>query len=280
MILWNIGLSMLFLTMAVVFMKNQIKPIRKLATAAEAFGKGEHTQKYFKLAGAKEVRQATSAFIKMRSRIIKQIEQRTDMLSGISHDLRTPLTRMKLEISMMGNKKEHKDLLKDITEMEEMLNSYLSFARGENEEGTEKINFNNYLSDIVKTECKYHNKGNIDLHFEEEIEVNIKPKSFKRALTNIISNGCKYANNVWIYVGIRNDFLEIKVDDDGKGINPNQYKNVFKPFVRLEKSRNKKTGGIGLGLSVARDVVNNHGGTITLAESPYKGLRVIIKIPM
>lgn len=279
-VLWNIGLSLLFLGTAVIFMKNQIRPIRKLANAADNFGKGGNNKKYLKIAGAKEIRQASSAFLKMRDRITKQIEQRTDMLSGISHDLRTPLTRMKLELTMLGNQQEHKDLLKDIEEMEEMLRGYIAFAKGEQEEQLETINFNKYLSDIVKTETKHYKKGTVDLHFEQEIELTVKPNVFKRSLTNIISNACKYADNVWIQAGIRGDYLELNIDDDGKGIASEDRDDVFKPFVRIEKSRNKKTGGVGLGLSVARDIINSHGGSISLGDSPYKGLRVTIRIPV
>ena len=278
-ILWNIGLSILFLSMAVVFMKNQIRPINKLASAADDFGKGAKNKKYLKISGAKEVRQASSAFLKMRDRITKQIDQRTDMLSGISHDLRTPLTRMKLELAMIENQKEHKHLIKDIEEMEEMLQGYIAFAKGEQEEQIKTVDFNLYLKEIVKTETKHHKKGSVDLHLEQNIETNIKPKAFKRALANIISNGCKYANNIWITAGIRGDYIEIMIDDNGKGNPKESREDAFKPFVRMEKSRNKKTGGIGLGLSVARDIINSHGGSIYLNDSPHKGLRVTIKIP-
>jgi len=279
-ILWNLALSLLFLAVAVLFMKNQIRPIRKLAEAAEDFGKGMDNYQYFKISGAKEVRQASSAFLKMRERITKQIEQRTDMLSGISHDLRTPLTRMKLELAMLNDKESKKDLLKDISEMEEMLTGYIAFARGDQEEEAKVIDFNAYLTEIVKTERKHYSKGQIQLHFEEAIALRVKPNSFKRALTNIISNGKKYAKNLWIQVGIRGEYLEIHIDDDGKGIAKDKREDVFKPFMRIEESRNKKTGGIGLGLAVARDIINSHGGSILLNDSPYKGLRVSIRIPL
>lgn len=278
-ILWNIALSFIFLSVALLFMKNQIKPIRKLAIAAEKFGRGGNGYKYFKISGAQEVRQASSAFIKMRNRITKQIDQRTDMLSGISHDLRTPLTRMKLELAMMSHNEETKHLLEDIKEMEEMLYGYIEFAKSEQEEQASNVDFNEYLSDIIKKLSKHHKKGKVDLHFEQNIEAHIKTQGFKRAIANIISNGCKYANNIWIQVGLRGEFIEIHIDDDGKGIPKEERENVFKPFTRLEKSRNKNTGGIGLGLSVARDIINSHGGSIELGESPYKGLRVTIRIP-
>ncbi|MCV6599354.1 MAG: ATP-binding protein [Alphaproteobacteria bacterium] len=278
-VLWNIGLSLLFLFMAVIFMKNQIRPIRKLADVAEAFGRDMSSYKYFKIAGAKEVRQASTSFIKMRDRIKKQIEQRTNMLSGISHDLRTPLTRMKLELAMLEESESHKYLLKDIEEMEEMLKGYIAFAKGENEEVSKEINFNDFIKDIVHSESKHYNKGFIDLHLEQEIQAHIKPNSFRRAMTNIISNGCKYAKNVWVQVGLRGDYIEIRIDDDGKGIPSKDREEVFKPFFRLEKSRNKNTGGVGLGLAVTRDIINSHGGSITLDDSPYGGLKVVIRLP-
>ena len=269
-VLWMVGTSMILFGVAVIFMRNQVRPIRRLAAAADAFGKGRDAPR-FKPEGATEVRQAASAFISMRDRIQRQITQRTEMLAGVSHDLRTPLTRMKLQLEMAKDSDDTEDLKRDIVEMEHMLEGYLAFARGEGDELPKPTNISIMLSDIVTSAQR---KGaEVDLHTEGDIIVPVRPNAFKRCVTNLIDNADRYATHVYVRAGKRGDAIDVTIDDNGPGIPPDKWDDVFKPFFRLDESRNQGTGGVGLGLTIARDVIRGHGGDISLDVSPAGGLR-------
>ncbi|MCP4394191.1 MAG: two-component sensor histidine kinase [Alphaproteobacteria bacterium] len=293
-VIWMVGMSLLLFAIATLFMRNQVRAVNRLANAAERFGKGDDVEN-FKPEGATEVRKAAYAFIVMRDRIKKQIETRTQMLAGVSHDLRTPLTRMKLQLAMMSDvdnedeKEAIEDLKTDISEMEVMLDEYLSFARGEAGEKAINTNIGELVTNIVskfRRNKKEEGTGSIDLHIEKNMEIPIMPGAFERCLSNIVANSVRYANNVKIRVGEREDNvidiknIEITIDDDGEGIPDEKRQEVFKPFIRLEKSRNSQTGGIGLGLSIAQDIMRVHGGDITLEDSPMGGLRVRLFLPI
>ena len=276
-VIWMVGTSLILFAVATIFMRNQVKPIRRLADASENFGKGRDVS-MFKPEGATEVRQAASAFMAMRERILRQIRQRTDMLAGVSHDLRTPLTRMRLQVEMLGQVSGADDLKGDIAEMEHMLEGYLAFARGE---GTEEVNLTN-LSPLLDTVAEQSRRkgGLIDLHIESSCQMPLRATAFKRCLTNLVDNAIRFGDHVTIRAGIREDRYEITIDDDGPGIPKDQRQNVFRPFFRVEDSRNPITGGIGLGLTIAGDVVRSHGGEIDLTDSPNGGLRVRLRMPI
>ena len=277
-VLWLIGSAALLLVISMMFMRNQIRPIMRLAIAAEKFGKGQDVPD-FKPVGAHEVRQASRAFLEMKERLKRQMEQRTAMLSGVSHDLRTPLTRMRLELALSKDTKGADNFRQDIDEMEKMIEGYLTFAKGESDEAPEMIDLKTVLDRIVG---KVKRQGN---DVQETIPdgrmmIRLRPVAIERAISNVISNACKYAKHVWISAYEQSEAIEIFVDDDGPGI-PNELREeVFRPFFRVEKSRNKKTGGIGLGLSIAQDIVHGHGGEIFLEDSNRGGLRVVIRLPL
>lgn len=276
-VIWMVGTSLILFVVATFFMRNQVKPIRRLAVAAENFGKGRDMAS-FKSEGATEVRQASMAFLAMRDRIGRHISQRTDMLAGVSHDLRTPLTRMKLQLEMLSDNISTKDLNADITEMEHMLDGYLTFARGEGSETPMHSNLTSLLNEVTS---KARRKGGIvDFHTEGLLMGTYRPKALRRCLTNLIDNAMQYADHVLVRAGQRGEFIEVTVDDDGPGIPEVQYEEVFKPFYRIEGSRNVDSGGVGLGMTIARDIIRGHGGEILLGVSPIGGLRVCLKIPL
>lgn len=276
-VLWMVGTSLILFAVATIFMRNQVKPIRRLAIAADNFGKGREVEA-FKPEGAAEVRQAAQAFLAMKERLQRQIGQRTDMLAGVSHDLRTPLTRMKLQIALLEEAEGAEELRADIDEMEYLLEEYLAFARGEGTEKQTETNLNDLLREAANQAMR---KGNaVDLHTEEQISLPIRPNALRRCITNLIDNGLKYGEHVAVQAGRRAEYIEIIVDDDGPGVPEDKREDVFKPFVRLEASRNPGTGGVGLGLSIARDVVRGHGGDIVLGESPMGGLRASVRLPL
>jgi len=276
-VIWMVGTSLILFAVATIFMRNQVKPIRRLALAADNFGKGREVAS-FKPEGASEVRQAAQAFLAMKERIQRQIGQRTDMLAGVSHDLRTPLTRMKLQLALLECDAGTDELRGDIDEMEYLLEEYLAFARGEGTEKQTDTNLNGLLRDATYQAMR--NGGAVDLHTEEEISLPIRPNAFKRCVTNLIENALKYGEHVSVRAGRRDDMVEIIIDDDGPGVPEDMREEVFKPFVRLEASRNLGTGGVGLGLSIARDVVRGHGGDLVLGDSPMGGLRATVRIPV
>ena len=276
-VLWMVGTSLLLLGIATVFMRNQVRSVRKLAVAADAFGKGQEVPN-FKPEGATEVRQAAHAFNVMRDRLQRQIQQRTEMLAGVSHDLRTPLTRMKLQLAMMGDVEGLAELEEDVSDMERMVEGYLAFARGEGSEKAVPTDLSQLVEDIAS---RFRREGrDIDLHVEDAVTMPLRPHALSRALSNLISNALRYGGHVWVRVSQRADAAEIIVDDDGPGIPKEKREQVFKAFQRLETSRNLATGGVGLGLTIARDIARGHGGDVYLEDSPLGGLRARVRLPL
>lgn len=276
-LIWMAGSSTILLIIATLFMRNQIRPIRRLAVAAERIGKGRDVP-FFKVEGAREVRQAARAFIDMKDRLKRQIQQRTAMLAGVSHDLRTPLTRMKLQLEMMGGGEDISDLKSDLADMERMIEAYLQFARGEG--GEEPVRTD--LRPMVERCAALMNRDGekVFVTIDEDLSYLLRPVAFERCLTNVLGNALKYGTHAWVSVARIGDMVEICIDDDGPGIAPQHYDDVFRPFYRGEASRNAKTGGVGLGLPIVQDIVLAHGGTVWLDKSPKGGLRVVIDLPV
>lgn len=276
-VLWMVGTSLLLFGVATIFMRNQVRSVRRLAAAADSFGKGREVP-FFKPEGAAEVRQAASAFTLMQERIRRQIDQRTEMLAGVSHDLRTPITRMKLQLAMMEEADGSAELGEDLTDMERMIEGYLAFARGEGSERLQPCDVSDLVEDMV---ARFRREGAaIDYHSEGRFTLPLRPHAMERAVMNLIGNACRYADHIGIRVGHRQDAIEVVIDDDGPGIPADKREEVFRAFTRLENSRNPKTGGVGLGLTIARDVVRSHGGDVVLEDSPLGGLRARVRLPL
>ena len=273
-VLWTTLPSIVLIIIAIIFLKNQTKPLVRLAKAAERFGKGDYVND-FRPSGALEIRKAAYEFDRMAKRINRHLNQRSEMLSGISHDLRTPLTRLKLQLAMISQKDLSAKMSKDIDEMERMLNDYLQFAKTQSQENTVEININSLLKEINNN---LNNKINIS--FIDDIYLKGRPMALKRSFENIINNGLIYGKNVFIKVQKSSNRALILFEDDGPGIPEDQYKNVFKPFFRLDKSRSLNQSGIGLGLAIVEDVINSHGGSIQLGKSKLKGLQIKIFLPL
>ena len=274
-VLWTTLPSLLLIIIALIFLKNQTKPLVKLAKAAERFGKGDYVND-FRPSGAQEIRKAAYEFDRMAKRINRHLNQRSEMLSGISHDLRTPLTRLKLQLEMIDQKDLSHKMSKDIDEMEKMLNDYLQFAKTQSQESTSEIKLNDLFKKILNN---FTNK-NLNISFGENIRLIGRPLALQRSFENIVNNGLAYGKNVHINFqkGVNNIFIVI--EDDGPGIPEDQYKNVFKPFFRLDKSRSLNQSGIGLGLTIVEDIINSHGGNVQLGRSKLKGLQVKISLPL
>ena len=272
--LWITVPAIIMVIISLIFLKNQTRPITNLARAAERFGKGEEIDE-FKPSGAMEIRQAGHEFDKMRKRIQRHLKQRNEMLSGISHDLRTPLTRMKLQIAFIKDKNLTQKLTEDINEMEKMLNEYLQFTSSSYLEKEEMFDLSELIEKIIK---KYDNE-NISQVLTPRIYFNGKKNLIIRCLNNLIDNALKYANNVKITLTKKNANLFITIDDDGPGIPQNEYENVFKPFYKINKGRADSKSSVGLGLSIASDIIRSHGGNIKLEKSKMKGLSVKIFLP-
>jgi two-component system osmolarity sensor histidine kinase EnvZ len=275
-ILWMIGSSLVLLVVAAIFLRNQVKSLRRLAAAADGFGKGRPVA-FSKIEGALEVRQAAAAFIQMRDRIQRQIRQRTEMLAGVSHDLRTPLTRMKLELELLGDNPIVAELKSDVVEMERLVQLYLDFARGEGTETPVETDIAPLIEDLAATQRRQGTQLSLDQ--PAELVVPIRPNALRRCLGNLIANGARYGTHVWLTSRSVDDGVDILVDDDGPGIPLNERDHVFQPFIRLDSSRNPSTGGIGLGLTIARDVARSHGGDVRLETSPQGGLRARVHLP-
>jgi len=272
---WMVGTALVTLAIAMLFLRNQVRSLRRLATAAEAFGRGVDVPS-FRPQGATEVRQAAAAFLNMRQRIQRQIAQRTEMLAGISHDLRTPLTRMRLELELMRDSDEVRGLKSDVAEMLKMVEAYLSFARGEGDEQAQVTDVTRLLGDII---AGARREGiEITLAGPPALDIPVRPDALRRCLTNLIGNAARHGSHVWVTVTAGRT-IDIIVDDDGPGIPEASREAVFQPFVRLDTSRNAETGGIGLGLTIARDTMLSHGGTLTLETSPQGGLRARCSLP-
>jgi len=277
--LWMVGSSLVLFAIAIVFMRNQIRPIRRLSIAARAFGLGRDVTG-FKPEGATEVRQASAAFLQMRDRITRQMSQRTEMLAGVSHDLRTPLTRMKLELAMLGDNEDTAELKADVTEMERMVEGYLAFARGEGAEAPVEIDVGTLVNDLIASE----RRGGARIVYEQPDDgaavLPARPDALRRAIANLVQNAARYGSRVNVAVVRAGETIEITVDDDGTGIPEERREEAFQPFKRLEPSRNPETGGTGLGLTISRDIVRGHGGELTLEDSPLGGLRAVARLPI
>ena len=272
--LWITLPAFLLITIAILFLKNQTRPIIKLAKASERFGKGEEIEEFVP-SGALEIRQAGYEFEKMRKRILRHLNQRSEMLSGISHDLRTPLTRIKLQLTFIKDKEISKKLSEDVKEMEKMLDEYLQFARSQFSEKTTKINLNKLIESVSS---KYEN-SKIKLELLENVEINGRINLLQRCLENLINNSIKYANNTYLKLNKSSNHSIVIVEDDGPGIPVNEYENVFKPFYKIDKSRGDGKSSVGLGLSIANDIIRSHGGNIKLEKSNFEGLQVKIFLP-
>ena len=273
--LWITLPALLMITIAIIFLKNQTRPIVNLAKAAERFGRGENIDEY-RPSGALEIRQAGLEFDKMRKRIIRHLNQRSEMLSGISHDLRTPLTRLKLQLSFIRDKELSKKMSLDIDEMEKMLNEYLQFTSSTYSEKNEAFN----ISELIKNIISEYDNENISKKLIPELYMNGKKNLIKRSLNNILDNSIKYAKKVNLELSKKNNNIIVTIDDNGVGIPENEYQNVFKPFYKLNKGRGDSKSSVGLGLSITSDIIKSHGGNILLEKSPLNGLRVKIYLPL
>ncbi len=276
-LLWMVATSLVLLTVAILFLRNQIRPIVRLADAAEAFGKGREAPN-FRPRGAREVRRAAAAFLEMKARIERAIEQRTAMLAGVSHDLRTVLTRFKLELALLGQSPEAEAIKRDVDEMAGMLEAYLAFARGDSGEQSAPTDIAALLDELKIDSERHGHRASVAFHGRPEVTV--RPAAFKRCLSNLVSNAARFASTVAITGHRDHRWLTVTVDDDGPGIAPHLREDVFKPFLRLDDARNQDESGTGLGLAIARDIARSHGGDITLGDSPLGGLRATVKVPV
>jgi len=273
--LWITLPALLLITIAIIFLKNQTRPIINLAKAAERFGRGESVDE-FRPSGALEIRQAGYEFDKMRKRILRHLNQRSEMLSGISHDLRTPLTRMKLQLALLSDKELSKKMSIDIDEMEKMLNEYLQFTSSSYTEVTETFDISELIENIIS---KYNN-NNISSEIIPRIYMSGKRNLIKRSLHNLIDNALKYGDDIRVLISKKNKSINIIVDDNGPGIPENEHENVFKPFYKIDKGRGSSKSSVGLGLSITSDIIKSHGGNIFLEKSPLNGLRVKVILPL
>ena len=276
-VLWMVGATVILTAIAVLFIKNQVRAIERLASAAEAFGRGADDVE-FKPHGAREVRQAAEAFLDMKERLQRHIEQRTVMLASVSHDLRTPLTRLKLELALAEPSPRLEEMKRDLAEMEHMIDEYLAFARGQGGEIVETVHVRG-LVDAVSDGARRAG-AQVSVEIDPALTTAVRPNAFKRAIANLVMNAAVHGEQV--AVAARSDGaggLEILVDDDGPGIPPERYEEAFKPFGRLDEARNQNAKGVGLGLAIARDVARGHGGDVTLDRSPMGGLRAVVRLP-
>lgn len=275
-ILWMFGTSLVLIGISILFLRNQIKPIQQLAEAAEAFGKGREVAN-FRPRGATEVRRAAAAFLEMKRRIERQIEQRTTMLAGVSHDMRTVLTRFKLELAFLPDGPEVEAMRRDVDELQSMLEAYLSFARGETGEGPSMVDVSEMLSDLAAHAERQDRKATAT--FAGPPIVQVRKEALRRCVANLVANAIRYGKHIVLSGKREPRWLEISVEDDGPGIPPDKREDVFRPFLRLDASRNQDQGNSGLGLSIARDIAIAHGGEIFLSDSPLGGLRATVRIP-
>ncbi|MBN9019913.1 MAG: HAMP domain-containing protein [Rhizobiales bacterium] len=275
-IFWMVGTSLVLLVIAIAFLRNQIRPIQQLADAAESFGKGRPIEN-FKPRGAREVRRAGATFIEMQDRIQRQMEQRTTMLAGVSHDLRTVLTRFRLQLALLRENDDVRAMRKDVDDMQRMLEGYLAFARGDVDEPSRNADVAALLREIADNTRRLGH--DVTSSFSGDPVVNLRPGEFKRCIMNLVTNGCRHGSTVTV-TGLHADgWLTVHVDDDGPGIAEAQREVVFRPFYRLDEARNLDESGTGLGLSIARDIARAHGGDVELTDSPLGGLRASVSIP-
>ena len=277
-VLAQLGLALVLFGLAIWFMRRELVPIEHLGVAADALGKGRDVPDFAFSGGTREVRNAATAFQTMRIRLQRSIQQRTEMLAGVSHDLRTPLTRMKLSLAMLPESPEAKELADDVVDMERMIEGYLAFARGEGDEEPIPSDLSEILQDVA-TGARRDN-ADVSVGWEGDMEVELRPLAIKRCLTNLTSNALRHGTRAELFATRGRTSVEITVDDDGPGIPPDKYEDVFRAFYRLDESRNIDTGGVGLGLTIARDVARSHGGDVVLGASPMGGLRVLVRLPV
>ncbi|WP_018236629.1 ATP-binding protein [Ensifer sp. BR816] len=275
-LVWMVGASLVLLAIAILFLRGQIRPILALASAAESFGKGQKIDD-FAPRGAEEIRRAGLAFILMRERIERQIEQRTAMLTGVSHDLRTILTRFKLQLALAGDNPDLDSLNQDVEDMQNMLEGYLAFVRGEAEEDVGELRLSDLMARLA-AEAELYGKT-LTTSIEGEDNIRVRPNAFTRLVANLASNANRYADTVRIEARHTSKWLTITVDDDGPGVPERSREDVFKPFFRLDEARNLDSSGTGLGLAIARDIARSHGGNVTLGNSPLGGLRATVRVP-
>lgn len=276
-VLWMTVATVLLTTIALLFIRNQVRAIERLANAAEAFGRGGEVVA-FKPHGAKEVRRAANAFLAMRSRILRHIEQRTNLLASVSHDLRTPLTRLKLALALAEPSKRTAEMKGDVAEMEHMIDEYLAFARGEGGEAVETVRLRDLIEEVSQGAVRAG--AQVRVEADPDLFAEVRPNALKRALSNLVMNAAVHGEHVAVAVKPRpSGGVEILVDDDGPGIPEERYEDAFKAFGRLDESRNQNVKGVGLGLAIARDVARGHGGDITLDRSPLGGLRAVVRLP-
>jgi two-component system, OmpR family, osmolarity sensor histidine kinase EnvZ len=280
-LLWMVGSSVILLTVAILFLRNQIRPILRLAEAADEFGKGRPIPEDFRPRGAREVRQAAQAFLEMGDRIKTHVEQRTTMLAGVSHDLRTVLTRFKLELALMGNSPDVQSLSANVNEMQHMLEDYLAFARGDGGEEAKPTNVRELLEEVQEDAQLFGKPVELKLRKRRaDLTLPLKRNAFKRAVSNLVSNAARFGEQIVVRAAVEGSWLRIEVDDDGPGIAPAERDNVFRPFYRIDHARNQDSGHSGLGLAIARDIAKSHGGDITLGKSSLGGLRAVIRVPL
>lgn len=280
-LMWMVGTSVVLLSVAVMFLRNQIKPVLRLAAAADAFGKGRPVPEDFKHRGAREVRQASQAFVEMRERITQHVDQRTTMLAGVSHDLRTVLTRLRLQLAFLGEGTEVQAMKGDLREMQTMLEDYLAFAKGDGGEVARMTHVRSLIEEVVAD--AEHLAVPITVKFRRrrrELTIPLKRNAMKRAITNLVTNAARYGDQIIIRVATEREWLRIEVDDNGAGIPKEERENVFRPFYRLDTARSVEEGHSGLGLAIARDIAKSHGGNVTLGESSMGGLRAVIIVPL
>jgi len=277
-LVWMLGTSLVLLTVAILFLRNQIKPILRLSLAAESFGKGRPPPEDFKPRGAREVRQAAHAFIEMRDRIERHVEQRTVMLAGVSHDLRTILTRFNLQLAMFEETPELEAMRADVDEMQAMLEDYMAFAKGDSGEAISRVDIGEVLNEVKN---QAHGENTIDISVENApLVVPVRRHAFKRAVANLVNNAGRFADHITVSAAKHNGTLTVDVEDDGPGIPEDEREHVFRPFYRVDHARNQDSGSTGLGLAIARDIARIHGGDIALSQSSLGGLKAVLKVPV
>jgi len=275
-LVWMVISSLLLVSVAVIFMRQQIKPIEKLSKAAQQFGLGKKMEN-FKPSGATEVRRAAEAYLKMQERIERFIEQRTLMLAGVSHDLRTPLTRLKLQLEMLSDDKTNTELLSDVNEMQKMLENYLDFAEDVTREKAVKTDLKQMIKEIINSESIENKVIEFNVKNDKPIFFECRAIAMKRCITNLLNNACSYGDNIRVALKKKKDVIDISIEDNGPGIDKTDYNKAIKPFIRLDSSRNQNIPGSGLGLSISQDITSNHGGKLIMSKSNLGGLKVQLK---
>jgi two-component system osmolarity sensor histidine kinase EnvZ len=277
-VLAQVGLALVLFGLAIWFMRRELVPIEHLGVAADALGKGRDVPDFAFSGGTREVRNAATAFQTMKIRLGRSIQQRTEMLAGVSHDLRTPLTRMKLSLALLPESPETRELADDVADMERMIEGYLAFARGEGDEVTTPSDLSDIIEDVAAGARR--DGADVAVGWTGDMNIELRPIAIKRCITNLVSNALRHGTRAEIHAARGKTSVEITVDDDGPGIPPDRREDVFRPFVRLDESRNVDTGGSGLGLTIARDIARSHGGDVSLGTSPLGGLRVVVRLPV